>query len=144
MSVSTLGRIVVALLALAGVALVGAGIFRELGESKFLAGAAKAIGQVTEIQTVPIDEQTNRYCAIVSFDPAPGKHASFVDRVCGAAPLQRIGDRVPVLFDPSVPTNGRIDQHTGPWAVALPCFAWAVLSWLAAGAAALLVKRFAR
>jgi Protein of unknown function (DUF3592) len=128
---------------LAGVALVGFGVYRETLESKFLAKAAKALGTVTEIQTTPLDEQTNTYCAVVTFDPAKGKAATFVNGACATSQLQRIGDKVPVLYDPDEPTNGRIAQHVGPWAFALPFFAWAILSWLAALAAGLLTKRFA-
>jgi hypothetical protein len=138
------GRTVVALFALAAAGLIGVGVLREQEESKFLAGAAKSLGDVTEIQTVPIDEQTNRYCAIVAFTPPSGKPVSFVNSNCAPGQLQRIGDKVPVLYDPNDPMHARIFENTGPWAVALPFLAWAVLSLVGAVIAALVFKRMAR
>jgi hypothetical protein len=144
LTVRTAGNALVALCILAGVALIGWGLVQENGESKFLDKAAKAIGEVTAIQTSGIDEQTNSYCAIVTFNPPKGGPVSFTDTVCGSSPLQRVGDKVPVLYDPDGPTVARIAQGGGPWAVALPFFGWAALAWLAAGIAQQLVKRFAR
>jgi hypothetical protein len=142
--VRTAGNALVALCILAGAALIGWGIFQERGESAFFATAAKALGEVTSIQTTSIDEQTNRYCSIVTFNPATGGPATFTDPICGARQLQRVGDKVPVLYDPGAPTNARIAEGEDPWAVALPFFSWAALSWLAAIVVRLLAKRFAR
>ena len=132
------------LFAVNGAALAGVGVLHEQAESQFLSKAAKSLGDVTEIQTVPIDEQTNRYCAVVAFTPPSGKPVSFVNSACGTAELQRIGDRVPVLYDPAEPTHARIFQDAGSlgaWSAALPFLAWSLLSFIAAVVAALIVKR---
>ncbi len=139
-----IGRIVVIVCILAGAALIALGVVRENSENAFLSKAAKALGEVKEIQTRPIDEQTNDYCAVVSFSPPTGTPVSFVNPDCGAVQQQRIGDKVPVLYDPAAPTTARISEGTGPWAVALPFFGWAALSLLAAIVAALVFSRLTR
>lgn len=139
----TAGNAVAALCALAALALATVGIVRQRAESAFFAKAAQILGKVTEIHETPLDEHSAEHCPVVTIEPAPGKTAQFTDAVCTVELVHRIGDKVPVLYDPEDPSNGRIADGSGPWTAALPLLAGAALAAVVAAAVALLTRRFA-
>ncbi|MHB8417861.1 MAG: DUF3592 domain-containing protein [Myxococcales bacterium] len=127
-------RVLAALCALAGLVSLAVGAMRFSSESRFLAGASRTLGKVVEIQTTPVDDESNRYCPIVQFATPDGRPQSFVDAVCGPTLPHRKGDIVPVLYDPAAPAHARIDQDTTALAALAQPALWALLAWLAAAA----------
>ena len=103
---------------LIGLALLGgaAGLYRH--ESAFIASAAAAQGRIIALQSHRDSEGTLLYTPRVRFTPEGRRDYEFSDRISSSHPGRKVGDAVPVLYDPGDPAHAQIDR--GVWNHFLP------------------------
>lgn len=87
---------------------VGAGIL--MNELAFGRTAQKAEGVVVDLvsRTTTGKRRSTVYAPAVEF-PVNGKTVRFVSSTASSPPEHEVGERVPVLYDPSRPENAEID-----------------------------------
>ena len=101
-----------------GLALLGGAAWLYRHESAFIASAAAAQGRITALQSHRDSEGTLLYTPRVRFTPEGRRDYEFNDRISSSHPGRKVGDAVPVLYDPGDPAHAQIDR--GVWNYFLP------------------------
>ena len=110
-----------------GIALLAGGAVYVFVILSFTDRAVHAEGQVVKMDTVrnaaPFMDQVEGsgviYYPVVRFKTQDGKAVDFRAASGSQHPAYSIGDRVPVMYDPSNPKDSRIDTVWGVWGAPL-------------------------
>lgn len=93
--------------------LVGAALIYR-NTSSFLAGASKAEGTVVELVRSRSSNSIT-YQPVVQFAGQSGQTIEFVSSISSNPPEYRIGQKIPVLYDPADPQDARITGFFSLW-----------------------------
>jgi hypothetical protein len=127
------------LLLLVGVGLLAGAGWSYASTHRFLARAAEATGTVVKLAVRHHTERGRRRTShhpVVGFETARGVHIEFESHFGSDPPAYRVGDRVPVLYDPADPREATIRTFLSLWLVTL-ILAWVGL--ILAGIGAVLI-----
>ena len=99
--------------------LIALGLFFLARTIVFLRGAARTQGRVVSLEHHP-GENGATYKPVVEYVRPDGQRQQFREQIASGNPRVKVGDTVPVRFDPERPEHARIDRPLSLWG--LPAF----------------------
>lgn len=106
-------------------------------------GAERAVAEVVGFHERRSDDGGLAYYPELRFVTADGRTVSVRGNIGASPPAYRVGDQVPVLYDPGEPARASIDTAAGRWLVAVVFAGFGVL-WLLIGGVPLLIRHLRR
>ena len=111
-------RIAGSLFLVLGAGLLAVAVWGYVSTRRFVAGAARTTGTVIKLaERRETDRGRTRtsYAPVVRFVTARGVHGEFPSRLGSNPPAYRVGDRVPVLYNPADPREAAIATFLSLW-----------------------------
>ena len=107
-------KVVGTLIILSSIGPLAFGAYSLITTCVFLQDAVKTNGTITEFKEWTSSGELN-YSPVIAFTDAEGKDHTFVRNVSSTDPSCKVGDTVPVLYDPKNPDMAAVNSFTTLW-----------------------------